>query len=189
MNRWMRFGVIIGLLALGLLPGGVPRARADSGARTYDFLIASDFLCGLEPSACPAIAMAENGDTVEITGAGTFTIHPDTVHGGGSFAHKDAAGHVLFTGTWTAVEVLSFHSYGSGAVQGLPQEFEGGQLMLRVLMDPGEPGGARFPAILWVHCLLGDKIPQGSEEGIRLNVPGVLNFQQTVSGFTLFIRH
>ena len=53
--------------------GGVLPAQADSGARTYTFLIATGSLCGLASDACPAIAMADNGDTVEITGGGTFS--------------------------------------------------------------------------------------------------------------------
>lgn len=59
-------------------------ARPRDHARTYEYLIGTGLLCDLDPSACPDVAMAPNGDTVEITGSGTFTIHPDSVTGGGA---------------------------------------------------------------------------------------------------------
>ena len=84
------------------------------------------------------------------------------------------------------MELLSFHSYGSGAAQGLPEEFEGGQALILVHINP-DAGGPGFDAVLQVDCLLGDKIPSGAEEGIRLNVKGGLNFNKEVSGFTIFV--
>ncbi len=46
----------------------------------------------------------------------------------------------------------------------------------------------QFPATLWIDCLIGDKIPPSAEEGIRLNVNDLINFNKTVhSGFTVFI--
>jgi hypothetical protein len=178
---------LIIMLVVAFSLAGAMAASADSGSRTLTYLIGTDFLCGLNPSACPAIAMAENGDTVEITGAGEFSIHPKSATGGGSFVHKDPDGNVLGGGSWAAVELLSFHSYGSGAVQGFPPNFEGGKILLRVQLDPGDPGGPVFDAIMRVTCLLGDKIPAGAEEGVRLNVQGLINFNEEVSGLTVFI--
>ena len=161
-------------------------AFADSGARTYDYHIGDAFLTSLDPSFGPAVAMAPSGDKVEIVGTGTLDIHAKSVTGGGTFIHKNSSG-VVVTGTWTALELLSFHSYGSGVVQGLPATFEGGQALLRIHLSPAG-GGAGFDAVLQIHCELGDKIPSGVHEGIRLNVPGIINFNQEVSGATVYIR-
>ena len=190
MKGKMRFSALIAVaaaLALVLSGLGAIRASADSGSATYVYLIGTDFLCGLEPSACPDVASAPNGDTLEMTGQGTLSIHPKAVTGAGNFTHKDAAGNVLASGTWTATELLSFHSYGSGAAQGLPPELEGGKALIRVHLSPAA-GGAGFDAILRVTCELGDKIPAGAAEGVRLNVQGGLNFNKEVSGENLFIR-
>ncbi len=169
-----------------------PIASADSGHAEYKYLIGTGLLCGLDPSACPTIAMAENGDTIEIAGEGTLSIHPKSATGSGTFAHKDSNGNILATGTWEATELLSFHSYGDGTPQGLPANFEGGLALIRVHLLP-DAGGPGFDAIMQVDCLLG-KVPgengksNGVVEGIRLAVQGGTNFNKEVSGFTLFIK-
>lgn len=165
--------------------GGAPRAPS----ATFVYLIATDFLCGLDPTACPAIAHADVGDTIEVTGAGTFGVGPKFVTGGGTFVHKDAAGNVFATGTWDAVGLLSFQSYGSASAQGLPSELWGGKLVLRVSITPdGAPGPVLF-GVLRVTCVLGDKIPHSAMEGIRLAVQETpFNFNREVSGLTLFIK-
>lgn len=174
---------VIAVLVLVLLAFGAQSASADSGAARYQYLLGTGFVAGL-PAALegPDVAMAENGDTIALTGQGTFSLHPKSLTGGGSFTHKDAAGHVRASGTWTATQLLSFHSFGSGSVQGIPPQNEGGKALLRIHLSPG------FDAILRVTCLLGDKVPAGAHEGIRLAGQGALNFNQEVSGETLFIR-
>lgn len=179
-----RSWLLAGVIALTLLATVAGSAFADSGARTYTYLIASGFLCGLDPSACPVISRAsENDDTITMSGAGTFSIHPGSVSGGGTFTHKDAGGTVIATGTWTATELLSFHSYGTSP--GFPPTVEGGQVLMRVHLSPS--GGGGFDAILQVHCLIGT-FPPGAQEGIRLAIAGGLNFNHEVSGFTIYIR-
>lgn len=180
----------VSALALALSIFAVaPVVSADSEAVTYDYLIGTDFLCELDPSACPAVAMADNGDTMEITGAGAIGIHPKAATGGGTFVHKDPNGAELGSGTWTAVNLLRFHSYGDASAQGLPSFLFGGRADLEVMLDPGAPGGPTFPAILQVDCVLGDQIPAGSVEGVRLNIKNFINFNQEVSGFTVFIAN
>ncbi len=169
-------------LALGVLMPAAASANGDPASFTY-LTGSSAFLCGLDPSACPDVIRAPNGDTIELAGQGTLTIHPKSVTGGGTFTHQDAAGNVLGSGTWTATELLSFHSYGSGAAQGLPPEFTGGLALIRVHLSAG------FDAILQIDCTLGDHVPGGAIEGTRLAVEGGLNFNEEVSGFTLFIQH
>ena len=110
MKRKMRSLSLIAALALMLSVLGAGSVAADSGSANYVYLIATDFLCGLDPSACPAITMASNGDTLEMSGGGTLSIHPKSVTGGGTFTHHFAGGGSL-SGTWTAKELLSFNSY------------------------------------------------------------------------------
>lgn len=185
--RFMAFMAAAAVSALLPLGEGPTKAWADSGAATLEYLIGTGFLCDLAPSACPNVARAANGDTLEMTGEGTLSIHPKAVTGGGEFTHKDAEGNVLGGGTWTATKLLSFHSYGSGAAQGFPPETEGGKAEIQVHLTPAL-GGPGFDAILRVTCELGDKIPASAVDGVRLNIQGVLNFNEEVSGFTLFIR-
>ena len=173
---------------IALLLTGLPatQAIADSGQRDYQVLLGAGALCGLDPTFCPTRALAPNGDVVEFTGTGTFNLRSKAVSAAGNFTHRNAAGTVLASGTWVGVELLSFHSFGSAAVQGLPANFEGGKALLRVRLSPA--GGGALDAILRVTCDLGGQIPAGSEEGIRLNVPGIINFIEEAGGNTLFIR-
>lgn len=152
----------------------------------YQYLVASGVLCDI--GGCPAVSEAANGDTVEVSGGGTFSIHPKSVTGEGTFIHRNADGDVLAAGTWKVEELLSFHSYGSGAAQGLPEDFEGGLALIRVGLYVG--GTKVASAVMQIDCTLG-KPPAGSIEGFRLAVHGQgfgINFNEEVSGFTLFIR-
>ncbi len=154
------------------------------GTRSY--LIATGFLCGLGASACPDIAMAHNGDRVNISGSGTLSIHPKSVSGAGTFVHYHSNGAVVASGTWTAVELLSFTSYGLGT--GDFAGLEGGQAVIRVHLVAGAVG---LDAILKVTCDIGPGIPAGAVEGVTLAVQrglGIgLNFNTKVSGITVFI--
>ena len=183
-NKKLIYFLLGSVLAVVFALVGVKGVRADSGAATYDYLLGTGPLCSLGPDACPDIAMAPNGDKVEITGSGTLGIHPKTVTGGGTFTHKNAAGVVLATGTWTATKLLAFNGYGCGGV--FPADFCGGRAQIQVHLTPSS-GGPGFDRELWVDCLIGNP-PAGAHEGVRLSVPGVINFNKEVSGDTLFIK-
>lgn len=192
MQRDLRTALVptaIAVFALAASLVGASAASAHTGGQRhhahYTYLIGTGFIAGIDPPVPvhgPTIARAPTGDTVEITGTGRLSIHPKAVTGQGTFTHKDPTGRVLGSGTWTATQLLSFQRYGSGAAQGIPPQNEGGRALIRVhLVEPG------LHAILWVDCLLGSP-PSGAHEGVRLAVPGALNFNQEVSGETLFIR-
>src|SRR5213594_2345107 len=127
-GRWASLLGALAVLVLLFVPGalGMPQAGTTSIGNTphpilgtFTYLIATDFLCGLDPSACPAISRSAGlGDTIELTGSGTFSLRPKAVSGGGTFVHKNAAG-VFAMGKWDAVALLSFQSYGSASPQGL----------------------------------------------------------------------
>ena len=79
----------------------------------YNFLIASGFLCDPNDStACPAVAKADNGETIEITGAGTLDLAGKSVTAAGAFTQKMPTGDIVTTGVWTATGLVSFESYG-----------------------------------------------------------------------------
>jgi len=170
MVRKLRLISLIVTLILIFSIFGAAGASADSGHREYQYFVGPAFLEN------PDVAMAPNGATIALVGEGTLTIHPESVTGGGTFTSD-----VLGSGTWTATQLLSFHSYGSGILQGTPPEFEGGLALIRVHLSPG------VDATLQVDCLLGSP-PPSAKEGIRLAVEGGPNFNKEVHGETLFIR-
>jgi hypothetical protein len=57
-------------------------------------------------------AKGNQGDSYEMSGAGTFDAQSKAVKAAGTFSHKSANGNVLETGVWLASELVSFDSYG-----------------------------------------------------------------------------
>lgn len=175
--------VVLGwLLALGLGAQTVQAPVGQGETMEFVWLAGAGFICGLAGDACPTIAMAPNGDTIEISGSGTFGIHPKFVTGGGTFEHNFAGGGSV-TGTWTATQMLGFNFYGAVDLDGFV--IAGGLLVLRVVIDPDGPGPT-FRGVVWIDCLVGEP-PAGAVEGVRLNVPGAVNFNKEVSGLTVFV--
>ncbi len=169
--------LVVALVLAGSI-SGIIAAQADSGSQSFHYFAGAGPVCGLAPNACPDVARAANGDTVDIAGAGTLSIHDKTVTGGGTFVHRAPNGAVRVRGTWTATELLSFNSYGNQPSPS-PSLF-GGLARIRVHLSAG------IDAILEIDCELG-KAPAGHSEGVRLVVDNGLNFNQKVSGFTVFV--
>lgn len=72
-------------------------SKAQTGSAPYAFVLASGFLC--EPGAdCVAVAASPDGDTYELSGAGTFEPQSNLVKAGGTFTHKGTDGHALEAG-------------------------------------------------------------------------------------------
>jgi hypothetical protein len=135
--------------------------------------------------------VAPNGDQVTLTcqnrgtACGTFSVHPKALPNppSGEFVHTDSQGNVLGGGTWTATDLLSFEFYGCGVLTftdpdtTIPPNFCGGALKLRVLLATA---AGTFDGILTVFCIIGPQTPERTdeppEEGITLNIPGVINF-------------
>jgi hypothetical protein len=173
-NRRVFLCIALALAGLGLAPAPV---MADSQTQTLELHLEE-----------PNVARAPNGDVVSITGMGTFSVNSKSATGGGSFTHTNNQGAVLARGTWTATELLSYQSYGCGVVLGMPipANFCGGKLELRVTLTP--TGGTPHEGILWVYCIIGPNPPNSAEEGVRLLVPGIVNFNEVVSGDNVYIR-
>ena len=146
------------------------------------------YLVGEEPLEGPDKILAPNGDTLIIMGSGTLSIHAKSATGGGEFWHKDPSGSVLASGTWEAQELLSFKSWGTSADPAFPATFEAGKAFIRIHLSP-EGGGIGVNAILQISCVLpGTKHPPAFEEGVRVVIQNVINFNDPVFGQTLFIR-
>src|SRR5438067_7571053 len=124
-------GILILLSAL-LLTGFLPATVfADSGHKTYQYLLGVDPLCSLAPNACPDVSSAPNGDMVAVAGMGTFDTRSMTASGGGTFVHKMADGTIRASGTWQATKLIAFDSFGSGSAQGFASNFAGGLALIQ----------------------------------------------------------
>lgn len=155
-------------------------------AATYDWHAGDAFLAAVNPAFSPDVAQAPNGDRIVINGRGTLRLHPKSATGGGNFTHLSSTGAVLGAGTFRAVELLSFVSYGPSPAT--PPTFNSGLALLRVTLFPGGAGSG-IEATLRIECALPAGVfPSGLVEGINLNVPGTANFNQQVSGATVFVR-
>jgi hypothetical protein len=178
MRRLILF--VLGLAAaLVLVP---TTAVADSATHSY-VLVMEEANFGVAP----------NGDHIAITGEAEFSVNPNTVDGGGTFTHMNAAGTVLASGTWEATGLLDYQSYGCGVVFGnpIPPNFCGGKVEMRVTLTT--PLG-QLPGILTVICVIGPNPPNSiisngdRSEGATLNVPGIINFNHTAGGDNVIIQ-
>ncbi len=177
---WLGAIVVAGLL-LGVSVASQPVVAASNAVRQY--LIGTGFLCDLAPTACPAVTKGDGGDRIEITGQGTLQPSANKATGGGTFVHKHGS-KVVGQGTWTATSLVSFISYGTSP-EVLPANFEGGLSVMTVHLTSAD-GSVQFDGVLTVDCLIGS-VPAGAEEGVTLTIPGVIDFDDIVSGFTLFL--
>ena len=203
-----RISFLTSLIML-VLATAIPASPAspDTSSVDYSFLVGSGFVCDPDDSStCPAVAQARNGDTIEISGAGTMNPSSKTVVATGAFTHKTAKGEILETGIWKATELVKFNSYGiaPGALLRGNRKFKsfglfpmgldilagpmpaGGLALLRIQLVPD--AGKPKEAFLQVNCAIG-KVPENQQgDGIRLAAQEEdLKFDQKVSGRTLFM--
>jgi hypothetical protein len=182
-------------------------AQAQTSPANYVFLLASGFLCDPgDPGNCPAVAKSANGDTYEVSGAGTFDPRNKFVKATGTFNHKATNGTILETGVWLASELISFDSYGiapttliqRGPAFSTPQVVPkrppmrpgslptGGLAIFRILLMA--VSGTTKAAVLQVNCALGDVPSERSVEGIRLSLGQAKpEYSEELSGRVVFI--
>ena len=136
-------------------------------------------------------AVGPTGDTLIIEGSGTLSVPAKTVTGSGTFIYRNTAGQHT-RGTWTALKLLNFKSWGTSP--DFPPNFEAGRALIRI-HTTGNGGRTEFDALLFIYCVLpGAAVPPGFEEGVRVNISGVAKredvpiFLEPVGGQTLFIR-
>jgi len=176
-----RFALIVAVAALLALAA----TPAVAGSTEGTFLLVME---------APNFGRAPNGDRVVVTGDGSFSVHPKSVQASGEFTHLDPAGNVLGGGTWTATELLSFNFYGCRFIPAVgvdlgDDDLCGGAVKMRVVLDTptGQANG-----IMTVFCIVGPKAPTShndpSEEGVALNIPGVINFNHSDGGENIWVR-
>src|SRR2546426_7165060 len=119
------------VMMLGLTAGLATSVRAQA-ATTYSFNL-------ITPNTAMAPSGDFAGDTIRVTGSGTFDT-AGTVVGSGSFQHIKPDGTVFSRGTWVATGFVSFRSFG-GPNGGTP----GRVLVLTVTLMP--LGGSPHPGI------------------------------------------
>jgi hypothetical protein len=196
----------VALPCLAILLCVAPLA-AQSSDNSFLFLLASGFLCDSgEASACPATAKSNQGDSYEMSGAGTLEVQGKSVRAAGSYTHRSPNGNVLETGVWLADELVSFNSYGAApdararqgwasgparlALKRLPMRSgpapTGGLAVLRIRLAPLQ--GRSRNAVLQVNCALGNVPRERSVQGIRLSIEGDANdFSEEGSGRVMFL--
>lgn len=181
------------------------QAQGTPATGNYNFLVASGFLCDPNDSTtCQAVAKAANGETIEITGAGTLSAANKSVAAAGAFTEKTAGGEVISTGIWTSAGLISFESYGfaPGALsRDYPQLRSIGRFGIRGPMSGPVVAGGRAvirirllpdaarpeDAILQVTCAKGKLPEEQPNDGVRLKTSGGLSFEEEVSGHTVFL--
>ncbi len=167
------------------------RLSADESATEsetkFDFHIGDAFLQSLGFSAGTK-ARAANGDVITVIGTGEIEVGDGEAEGKGTFEHRSSTGALLASGTWEAKELLSFTDFGTQS--GLPPTFHGGSAVIRIEVV-GHPAATpattvEFEATLTVDCKIGS-FPAGFKEGITFSIDGGLNFDEKVSGVTVFV--
>ena len=196
--------VAVPILILCLCAGS---ARAQIRSANYTFVVASGFICDPGNSGnCPAVAKSANGDSYEISGAGTFDTQNKSVQAAGTFAHKASNGNMVDTGVWIANNLVSFDSYGAAPNALLHQTVPLGPVpfgpkRIPMALGPIPTGGVAVlrirllsvlgqstTAMLQVNCTLGNVPHERSVEGVRLTL-GTDNkdFFEEVSGRVMFL--
>ena len=182
-------------------------AEAQDNSSNYTFLVASGFLCDPGDSAtCPAVVKSANGDSYEMSGAGTLNTQSKSVTAAGTFTHKSSDGTVLEAGVWIASDFVKFDSYGMAPSALLHQERAlgptpfspkhmpvasgaiptGGLAVFHINLLPMK--GATKAASLQVNCALGDVPRDRPTEGIRLIFESDRSeFSEEVSGRVMFL--
>jgi hypothetical protein len=182
-------------------------AMAQNNNGDYIFLLASGFLCDPgDSSTCPATVKSANGDSYEMSGAGTFNTQSKLVKAAGTFTHRSDTGGMLETGVWITSELVGFDSYGvapvtlqqKGTAFGAPRlgpkgspmpsgpMATGGLAVIRIRLLP--LSGVSRTAVLQVNSALGNVPRERSVEGIRLSLEkNSTEFPLEVSGRVMFL--
>lgn len=185
MRRLLLLASVTSLLVFS----GTASAHATTSSGTFHWEAGAADVCLVEPTACPDIARADNGDTISVRLEGDLNAATGSISGGGPFEHRNSAGALLASGTLTATRLLAFSFYGCDGF-GLPSSLCGGRAAIAVhlVAHPASNPSATVQAdgVLELTCLLGNP-PTGAHEGIRLNVKDLINFNKSVSGDTVFI--
>ena len=176
-------------LAVSLLGVGSAGASDDVSSK-LDYHAADAFIqAGTGIPQTGAVAVAANGDKVRVFVSGTLNTASEKATGGGTFVHTNRTGAVLGFGSWKATGVESATIYPCGGA-GLPDNACGGIVVLKVHVSgtSTSTGASEFDALLTIDCEINPPTP--GVEGIKLEIPGVINFNTTefsFGGLTVFV--
>jgi len=165
-------------------------ASASEEGSTFDFHVADAVIqSGTGLAQTGAVAEASNHDQVRVSGRGKLNVKSKKASGSGSFVHTHASGAVQGFGTWTARSVRSATIYPCGE-PGVPSNFCGGLVSLNVRINGTSTtaGAVSFDAVLTIDCEINPPTP--GVEGIKLDIPGHINFNTTIfspGGLTVFV--
>jgi hypothetical protein len=214
---WMWMKRSAGVLSIALMFFASP-ARSQNSRSEYTFLVGAGTVCaGGDASKCPAVVKSQNGDSYQISGAGTFNMRDKSVVAAGTYTHESPNGTAMETGVWSASQLVRFDSYGIapaamavggdssgdtalGAKPKAGAPMSGSQRVARLLgaMPTGGLGvfrirlwpmmGTTKTAELQVNCTLGAVPRERSVEGVRLTFEGSQSeFSEEVSGRVMFL--
>lgn len=159
----------ISVAAIGLATTPAMAADANGNHAAYTWIVASD------------TAKAPDGSTITMFGVGSLKAGPGSTATTSVGTFTNSAGE---SGTWTAMAVEGFVSYGLAGPEPfpLPPGSTGGEAKLRVALSNGQTG------VLTIVCVLGSP-PPSKMEGIKLVLGGGVSGEYTMEdgGNTLFI--
>jgi len=157
--------IVLGLLlTLASMVALAPAALAAATPNSFNLI---------KPNTATAPFGTFMGDTIMVTGTGTFDTK--TIVASGSFTHTHPNGAIVARGTWVATGFTSFNSFG-----GPNPGTQGGQLWFTATLFPA--GGSPHPGILMsITCLVGLGPGHGFEEGTTVD-----GFTDKTGGNTLF---
>jgi hypothetical protein len=127
------------------------------------------------PNTAMALSGPFAGDTIRVTGSGTFDTSTKAIAASGSFTHTHPTGTIVARGTWAATGFTTFHGFG-----GPSPGTQGGQLWFTATLFP-DGGSPHTGIVMSVTCLVGVGPGHGFEEGTTVD-----GFTEHTGGLTLF---
>jgi hypothetical protein len=154
------------LLTLASMVALAPAAVASGTANSFNLI---------KPNTATAPSGPFVGDTIHVTGSGTFDVSTGAIVASGSFTHVRSNGTIAARGTWAATAFTSFSGFG-GPTAGS----QGGQLWFIASLFP-EGGSPHTGIPMSITCLVGLGPGHGLEEGTTVD-----GFTDKTGGQTLF---
>ncbi len=155
-----RFGIpILGLALASVWPAATAKAAV------YSFNVGQP----------PSISADQSGNTIRLTGAGTFDTVEQTVSANGAYTIRDSAGKVIEKGTYGDAEFVSFEALG-GPNKGV----QGGVLDITVTIF-SNTGAVISGVPMEIVCPFENGAFDEDDDGTTIGP-----FTQAVSGITVF---
>ncbi len=162
----MKLTVLGILLLLGSMVALAPAAFAGPTPNSFNLT---------PPNTATAPSGPFAGDTIRVTGSGTFDTSTAAIVASGSFTQTRLTGTIVARGTWVATRFTSFVGFG-----GPSPGFQGGQLWFTATLFP-DSGPPLTGIPMSVTCLFGTVPGPGFVEGTTVG-----DFTNKTGGTTVF---